>query len=400
MDSNAILLMKKALTDWRVIDLEHDTNAVLERQKGKVFSFQDHLKGLVYSLLTNQREWSTVEPKLPQIDELFFYYDVNKIKEHDGQYFEDGIRKLKCGNRSIKMQMEGLHYNINILEKIARTYGSLDAYVTSKSPDTIVSEISSGKYKLKGIGVALAWEYLRNVGIDGAKPDTHLKRFMGSERMGVSRHPEASDDEVIREVKSLANVTGLTPFEIDYIIWCYCANGKGEVCTANPNCSRCVIREYCRKGYGSKQTNKREYEYYNKNERVKSERTKTERKKAERASYNTYNPDEYFVNKRRNEKLQKEDMSVNNGEVYISKTIKLVNNEFDLGGKCSRAGAMWFRWFVLLMGIVIILGGLLVTIAVPPAGIIFVVFGILSIRYSILLKKALDLQLKTRKDRQ
>ena len=105
--------MKKALTDWRVIDLEHDTNAVLERQKGKVFSFQDHLKGLVYSLLTNQREWSTVEPKLPQIDELFFYYDVNKIKEHDGQYFEDGIRKLKCGNRSIKMQMEGLHYNIN-----------------------------------------------------------------------------------------------------------------------------------------------------------------------------------------------------------------------------------------------------------------------------------------------
>ena len=95
--------------------------------------------------------------------------------------------------------------------------------------------------------MALAWEYLRNVGINGAKPDIHLKRLMGSERMGVSRYTDASDDEVIREVKRLVNATGLTLFEIDYIIWCYCANGKGEVGTANPNCSRCIIREYCKR---------------------------------------------------------------------------------------------------------------------------------------------------------
>lgn len=398
MDSNAIFLMKKALTDWGVIDLEHDSNAVLERQKGKVFSFQEHLKGLIYSLLTNQRQWSTVEPKLPQIDELFFYYDVNKIKAQSGQYFENGIRNLKCGNRSIKMQMEGLHYNIGVLEQIAKTYRSLDAYVTSKNPDAIVSEISAGKYKLKGVGTALAWEYLRNVGIDGAKPDTHLKRFMGADRMGVSKYPDASDEEVAREVRRLADATGLTPFEIDYIIWCYCANGKGEVCTANPNCARCVIREYCKKGSGNNQTRRRKQDYDNKKER---EKTNRQQKKAERtSSYNTHIPYENFINKRRNEKLQKEDMSVNNGEVFISKTVKLVNNEIDVGEKCTRKGTIWFRWFVLLSGIVIILGGLIVTIVVPPAGIIFVVFGILLIRYSILLKKALDLQLKTRKDRQ
>ena len=65
--------------------------------------------------------------------------------------------------------MANLNANIFMLIKIEEDYGSLDDYVVSKAPDVIVKELSSGIYKLKGIGPALAWEYLRNVGIDGAK---------------------------------------------------------------------------------------------------------------------------------------------------------------------------------------------------------------------------------------
>lgn len=389
MDSNIIFLMKNYLSDIGVIDIKNDTNAVKERQKGKEFTFSEHLKGLIYSLLTNQRQWSTVEPKLPQIDKLFFYYDVKSIKSHSGSYFEEGIRKLKCGNRSIKMQMEGLHYNISVFEKISHTYGSLDAYVTSKKPDVIVSEISSGKYKLKGIGVALAWEYLRNVGIDGAKPDTHLKRFMGSDRMGISKHQEALDVEVINEVRKLAASTGLTPFDIDYIIWCYCANGKGEICTSNPRCNICVIKEYCNH-FSAKRNESNNPRNNNKQTYKKDFQNKS-------ASLGTYKPADYFVDRIRNEKLLKEDMFVPNGEVQISKTIKLINNEFDLGGKCTRRGAIWFRWTILISAILILLGGLLVTIITPPAGLLFIAMGILLFRYNILLKRALKIQIKTYK---
>ena len=49
-----------------------------------------------------------------------------------------------------------------------------------------MKDLSEGKYKLKYVGKALAWEYLRNVGVDGAKPDTHLKRILGSNRLGYS----------------------------------------------------------------------------------------------------------------------------------------------------------------------------------------------------------------------
>ena len=51
-------------------------------------------------------------------------------------------------------------------------------------------EIKPGRYrhyKLHQVGEALAWEYIRNVGIDGAKPDTHIRRFLGSDRMGDQR---------------------------------------------------------------------------------------------------------------------------------------------------------------------------------------------------------------------
>lgn len=249
MDKQVLIILNEYLTKRNLVDFENETNAVIDRQRGKIFTFEDHLRGLIYSLLTNQRKWADVVPKLPQIDKLFFYYNADKILENDGSYFEDGIRKLKCGNISIKKQMEGLHYNISILKKIEKQYGSLDAYVTSKAPEDIVRELSSSStYKIKGLGNALAWEYLRNVGIDGAKPDTHLKRFMGSERMGVSRHPDASENEVLREVERLSKETGYSKFQIDYIIWCYCADGFGEICTINPKCSKCVVKNYCNMG--------------------------------------------------------------------------------------------------------------------------------------------------------
>ena len=246
MDINVIYLMKKELERREIIN-PNDISVVTLREQGKVFTFEEHLKALIYALLTNQRKWSEVVPKLSQIDELFFYYDVNKIFMKDGTYFENGIRNLRCGNISIKKQMGNLQKNICTLIKIEEDNDSLDDYVTSKKPDLIVKDISAGKYKLMGIGPALAREYLRNVGIDDAKPDLHLKRFMGCERMGVSKNIDANDSEVLREISQISDITGLSKFEIDYIIWCYCADGYGEICTATPHCDKCVIKKYCRK---------------------------------------------------------------------------------------------------------------------------------------------------------
>jgi hypothetical protein len=94
----------------------------------------------------------------------------------------------------------------------------------------------------------LVWEYLRNVGIDGAKPDIHLRRFFGSDRMAKSKISPASIYDVLCQIEELSKETGFTQTEIDDLIWRFCADGYGEICTKNPICQECVVRYKCSRG--------------------------------------------------------------------------------------------------------------------------------------------------------
>ena len=96
------------------------------------------------------------------------------------------------------------------------------------------------------IGEALGWEYLRNVGVDGIKPDTHIRRFFSCRRMGEGNNDPASIKEALAQGNRLAEVTGLTKLEVDNIIWSYCADKYGEICISDPHCDKCVIYKYCK----------------------------------------------------------------------------------------------------------------------------------------------------------
>ena len=162
--------------------------------------------------------------------------------------FCEKIKDIKCGNRAIRAQMRSLRTHIHIFERIEVEYGSLDDFVTSENAHHIVTMLSSplSPYKLPMVGKALAWEYLRNVGIDAAKPDVHIRRFLGADRMGscLASSP-ASLADVEQKMEQLAEETGLLKVEIDDLIWRFCAKGYGEICTASPACERCVIADRC-----------------------------------------------------------------------------------------------------------------------------------------------------------
>ena len=218
-----------------------------ERKRSVAFDISRHIKGLIYSKLTPQQSWSVVEPKLAQVDKLFFNYDISQIKQKDGDYFASGIFRLKCGNMSTTRQMSNLRYNISMLELIDRTEGRIDYFYNSMPATRLVKTLSAynGAYKLKYISSALAWEYLRNVGIDGIKPDVHIRRIMGSNRLGYSKRPEATDAEVISIAQEVASQTGLSLSMVDALLWSFCAEGEAKICVKNPNCHLCPIIKYC-----------------------------------------------------------------------------------------------------------------------------------------------------------
>ena len=233
-----------------VYDSTVDDN-VRKRAEGATFSMSDHIRAMVFALLSNRTPWKRIKAKVEQIDELFDGYDAEVIKNTNPENYIQGIRKLKCGNQNIKNQMTDLSYNIRILEYLTNKYGSVDAFLTSDTPTVIVKKLSSNQYpktKLKQMGPALVWEYIRNVGIDGAKPDVHLCRFLGRARMGTSKKDEASIIEVFSQVEKLSEETGLTKAGVDTIIWTFCAQSDekyGEVCTAKPHCDQCPVKDQC-----------------------------------------------------------------------------------------------------------------------------------------------------------
>ena len=243
-----ILKMKQTLEQNYHFDQTLVERHMKERNNGKQFSLNDHVRALIYSLLSNQRRWTDLEQKLKDVDDIFFNYDAEEIQKKPSEYFYQKITDIKAGNRQIKKQLEGLSYNIDIFKKIELEFGTIDKFVLDNNPTEVVKLISQSKskYKLKQVGVALAWEYVRNVGVDGAKPDIHLRRFLGSGRMGISKKTVASEKEVSEQVEKMSADTGLSRTAIDAIIWQYCSKGNAEICGETPQCGRCCCRDECK----------------------------------------------------------------------------------------------------------------------------------------------------------
>ena len=88
------------------------------------------------------------------------------------------------------------------------------------------------------------------MGIDGVKPDIHVCRFLGADRMGESEQEQAAPDEAVAIVRKMSEQLHLPMVEIDSILWSYCASHYGEICTATPHCDACVVRGFCTRKEG------------------------------------------------------------------------------------------------------------------------------------------------------
>lgn len=223
--------------------------AVNARKNGKIFSFEEHLKGFIYAQLSALVSWKKIKDNQSRLDEIFCNFDRQKLKEKSAEDLIKAITAIKCHNPyTTKNQMQSLKANIETFEKIEQEYGSLEKFITNSSPSNIIKLLadSNSTYKLKYAGVALVCEYLRNVGVDIIKPDVHIKRIVSAERLNLIT--SKNDYKILDEFQELAQEIGINQVKMDYLLWNYCSKGYGEICTAIPKCEKCVIKKYCRRG--------------------------------------------------------------------------------------------------------------------------------------------------------
>lgn len=215
---------------WENTHIKHQID---RRENGDVFSLSDHIRAMVYSMLSSESSWERMENSIDVatgriivLDELFHQYDAEYLLQCKPNHLADEIKKLGYAGRFTEKQMEALlETNIKKLKEFEKRYGKVDVYYQQLiEKDTTLKHLvktlsdAQSKDKMEQMAEALVSEYLRNVGYDLAKPDRHLSKILGSTGLGCSDKAEVPPYEVIDIVAEIADVVGKRPAEVDYIL--------------------------------------------------------------------------------------------------------------------------------------------------------------------------------------
>lgn len=236
-----------------------------KRNAGGKFTLQNHLRAMVYSMLSSGTSWDRVARDIDPdtkciipVDDIFFRYDTEKLSKCTPEQLRDKIKEINGATQSTLKQMEALlSDNIPKLLMIEKEYRAIDAYYqqyieTDKTLKSLVTALSASdsKDKMVQMDIALVCEYLRNVGHDIPKPDRHIRRILGSEYLALSDTPTVPEFEAFDLVVELAEIMNKPVAEVDYILWSYCAKGYGEVCKKTDfpcENEKCVAKSHCKK---------------------------------------------------------------------------------------------------------------------------------------------------------
>jgi len=234
--------MEKAGYDYKK-ELKVIDKNIIKRNNGGL-SLSDHVKAMVYAMLSNNRPWKTIENNIDKINKIFYDFDIEELKKVDSKELVEKLTspELHCGNRQIKQQMKNLRNNIETLEKIAADNNSVDEYIKITPRDFLIKSLSSygQRYKLKYMGVPLVCEYLKGVGVDVVKPDVHVCRLI--KRLGYVKGKYTNVWEVIDICGKIAEEYDVSQAFVDTVLWQYCAKDKFECCTSQDRkCMKCCV---------------------------------------------------------------------------------------------------------------------------------------------------------------
>ena len=242
--------MKEYVKIIKALELQHNNpqtkkgidKTMADSDNGKIRSISEHVACMILAMLTANRPYEPIKQHLSQLENIFMNYDADKLMNADPEQLIKSVKSIRCGNMRIKFQMYALKHNISYLRQMQQEHGSIDAYYHSMTKYDLVKTLDNN---LKEMSATLISEYLPSVGIDLPKPDRHIQRILGSERLGFSSRKMASIQGCYEVIHDFAVATSEHERYIDVILWSYCAEGEKNICCASPRCEKCVISEYC-----------------------------------------------------------------------------------------------------------------------------------------------------------
>ena len=240
------------LADWRgKIDCMGQVRSVEKREAGGAWGNDELFEALVRSILSANTDWAKVQRILPQLSALFHGFSLDWYSDLQpseiNQTLIPWFKQRKAGSQSLGASLRHLIECAKQLRKYCERYGSIESYLAQLSaqhnadPKAVAATLGeqASPAKLPGLGVALAAEFLKNIGYDISKPDRHINRAVGS--FGLVHFanwadkrrtlpPTAGKHEirtVMRVMENWAHELGFRATFLDNAIWLLCAKNSG-----------------------------------------------------------------------------------------------------------------------------------------------------------------------------
>jgi len=242
--------LERHLPLWR--HLIHDLAQVPKieaRRAGWRPSDAEAVQALLLSYLSAMTDWSRIQAALEQIRGVLPDWTpraVASLSPNEITRLQRWFLDHRLGSVLLGQQLRSLPRAAVILDRMSGEAGSVDAFVhNAQQAGTIIELLTTknSEWKLPGVGVALAAEFLKNLGHDDFKPDRHMLRMLGPSRLNIVGRP--SQLETRRWGLWMAREVRMPAAQLDQMLWLYCARGYAAVCSARPRCQECLLASAC-----------------------------------------------------------------------------------------------------------------------------------------------------------
>lgn len=234
--------------NWRErVDETAMTDQRKRRLEGDPFTNCEVMEAACLSIFSAQVDWRRIQELKEDLRTEFQDYDAALLAGW-GDAKIDEVRRWflsrRAGSQKLKRNLLFIREAAKQFNQMIEDGERLDDYFSRKCAEfghdpigLAVCLAQPGKMKIRGMGVPLASEFLRNLGYDLAKPDIHILRAAGCFGMiqfrrwidrSARRKPAASLVELINTMRAMerfAQSVGESTTHLDSIIWTACSKG-------------------------------------------------------------------------------------------------------------------------------------------------------------------------------
>ena len=232
----------------RSLQIHNDFDEALKKELSKSYFgksddfFFRQMCDLIFQSRLRGQVWQKYEP---DIRKEFSNYKPDKVARYKPKDVERMLANPKMLRH--KGKIKACIHNANEVVDISEEYDSFWKFLYKHDIENLVEKL---KARMMWMGDAIAYGFLRYVGMEVIKPDSNVRRLLFRLGLIESEAPTPQTYKQIQVIgRSMAKANKVRMMVVDFTLYMY---GSGEkpfvkyaICGKVPRCNECTITKFC-----------------------------------------------------------------------------------------------------------------------------------------------------------